>query len=231
MVKNTRRVQRGETSLTRERIVDAAIALLDADGEGGLTFRALAGHLSTGAGALYHHIADKDDVLDAACDTVVAAVMAGADGTTPAARIRAIGLGLFNAIDAHPWAGTELTRVSWKMPMVRILEGVGQAVSALGVPAQTVRPATFILLNYIIGVARQNAANGQIARQRGFVRSEFLDGLATAWEGLDAAAFPFMRSITAHVRDHDDEADFLAGLDLILAGFGVGWTAAHAAAE
>lgn len=218
MVKNTRRVQRGETSLTRARIVAAAIALLDAEGESGLTFRALAQALSTGAGALYHHIADKDDLLDAACDGVVLDVLAGVTGATPQARIRAIGRGLFNAIDAHPWVGTELVRVSWKMPMVRILEAIGQDVNALGLAAQTVRPATFILLNYIIGVARQNAVNSETARARGYVRDAFLDGVATTWNALDAAAFPFVRSITTHLRDHDDEADFLAGLDLILAG-------------
>lgn len=218
MVKNTRRVQRGETSLTRARIVGAAIVLLDTEGESGLTFRALALALSTGAGALYHHIADKDDLLNAACDGVVQDVLAGVTGTTPQERIRAIGRGLFNAIDAHPWVGSELTRASWKMPMVRILEGIGQGVSALGVPSGTVRPATFILLNYIIGVARQNALNSETARTRGYVRDAFLDGVATTWEGLDAAAFPFVRSITTHLRDHDDEDDFLAGLDLILAG-------------
>jgi AcrR family transcriptional regulator len=218
MVKNTRRVQRGETSLTRARIVAAAISLLDAHGESGLTFRALALALSTGAGALYHHIADKDDLLNAACDGVVQDVLAGVTGATPQERIRAIGRGLFNAIDDHPWVGSELTRASWKMPMVRILEGIGQGVSALGVPSGTVRPATFILLNYIIGVARQNALNSETARARGYVRGAFLDGVATTWDALDAAAFPFVRSITTHLRDHDDEADFLAGLDLILSG-------------
>lgn len=218
MVKNTRRVQRGETSLTRARIVAEAIALLDAHGESGLTFRALALALSTGAGALYHHVADKDDLLNAACDGVVQDVLARVTGATPQERIRAIGRGLFNAIDAHPWVGSELTRASWKMPMVRILEGIGQGVSTLGVAAHTVRPATFILLNYIIGVARQNALNSETARARGYVRDDFLDGVATTWDALDAAAFPFVRSITNHLRDHDDEADFLAGLDLILAG-------------
>lgn len=218
MVKNTRRVQRGETSLTRARIVEASILLLDAHGESGLTFRALAQALSTGAGALYHHIADKDDLLDAACDGVVLDVMASVSKASPQERIRAIGRGLFNAIDLHPWVGTELMRVSWKMPMVRILEGIGGSVSALGVAPETVRPATFILLNYIIGVARQNAVNSETARARGYVRGTFLDDVATTWEGLDAAAFPFVRSITTHLRDHDDEDDFLAGLDLILAG-------------
>ena len=73
MTKNTRRTQRGEPSLTRERIIAASIALLDSSGESGLTFRALAAHLATGAGAIYFHIDDKGDLINAACDAIVAA--------------------------------------------------------------------------------------------------------------------------------------------------------------
>ena len=42
--------QRRTDALSRERIVDAAIELLDAEGESGLTFRALAARLATGPG-------------------------------------------------------------------------------------------------------------------------------------------------------------------------------------
>ncbi|WP_414940446.1 hypothetical protein [Amycolatopsis sp. cmx-11-51] len=40
-------------ALSRERIVEAAIALLDADGESGLTFKTLTERLTTGSGAIY----------------------------------------------------------------------------------------------------------------------------------------------------------------------------------
>jgi hypothetical protein len=45
--------------------------------------------------------------------------------------------------------------------------------------------------------------------------------MATAWTGLDADDFPFTRSIAGQLRDHDDRADFLAGIDLILDGIRV----------
>ncbi len=64
-------------ALTRDTIIDAAIALLDTAGEGGLTFRALATRLSTGAGAIYWHVADKDDLFTAASDAIVTRAMDG----------------------------------------------------------------------------------------------------------------------------------------------------------
>lgn len=219
MNKTTRRTQRGETALTREGIIAASITLLDRSGESGLTFRALAAQLATGAGALYFHVADKSDLLTAACDTIVAdALHAAATGSLPAARLRAIGLGLFNAIDAHPWVGAALAQAPGSMPTVRILEGIGQQVRALGVLDDSLWRTTSALLSYIVGVAGQNAANARIGKARGVERSAFLGGIAEGWSQLDPDRFPFTRSVAGQLSAHDDRADFLAGIDLILAG-------------
>ena len=219
MTKNTRRAQRGEPALTRDSIIDAAIALLDSAGESGLTFRALAMALSTGAGAIYFHVENKDDLLNAACDAVVARAMAATvTMATPQERLRAIGLELFDAIDAHPWVGSELARAPGSMPMVRILEGIGQQVRAMEVAQRTLWSATSTLFSYIVGVAGQNAANARIGRERALDRSTFLAAVAARWAQLDAGAYPFTRSMAMQLREHDDRADFVAGLDLILDG-------------
>jgi AcrR family transcriptional regulator len=220
MTKNTRRGQRGGDALSRKRIIDAAIALLDSSGEDGLTFRALSETLSTGAGAIYWHVANKGELLDAACDGVVAHTLAApaAGKPDPQAAIRAIGLGLFDAIDAHPWVGAQLARAPSRMPMVRILEAIGSQVRALGVPRGLEWSGGSALLNYILGVAGQNAANRQLAREQSLVRDDFLASVAAQWAALDPDAYPFTRSIAGQLRDHDDRADFLAGIDLILAG-------------
>jgi AcrR family transcriptional regulator len=219
MTKNTRRTQRGEPSLSRERIIAAAIELLDASGESGLTFRALAEALATGAGAIYFHVADKGDLLNAACDAIVAQAMtASAGSAAPQERVRAIGLGLFDALDAHPWAGAELARAPGTMPIVRILEAIGQQVRALDVPDALLWRATSSLFSYIVGVAGQNAANARLGRERGLDREVFLDQLASRWEQLDADAYPFMRSAGAQLRVHDDRVDFVTGIDLLLDG-------------
>src|ERR1700759_4869684 len=97
-------------ALSRERIVEAAVAMLDVAGESGLTFRALAAQLRTGPGAIYWHVANKDELLTAAAETVLAHAMAAdVGGGTPQDAIRAVALGVFDAIDEHPWVGAELT--------------------------------------------------------------------------------------------------------------------------
>lgn len=222
---------RREDSLTRERIVEASIELLDSAGEGGLTFRALSDRLATGPGAIYWHIDHKSDLLTAACDAVIARTLGTqVAGATPAARIRALALAVFDVIDARPWVGSALTQAAGQLPMVRLLEGLGQQVQALGVAQRKAQwAAANALLSYVLGVAGQNAANAQAHQARlragkgpgggsAGDRQAFLAELGAAWSALDAQEYPFTRSMAAHLPTHDDRADFLAGIDLILAG-------------
>jgi AcrR family transcriptional regulator len=211
--------KRREESLSRDRIIEASIELLDSSGESGLTFRTLSERLATGPGAIYWHIANKSELLTAACDAIVARTMnAPLVGATPEAAIRALALGMFDAIDAHPWVGSALTHAPGQLPMVRILEGIGQQVRALGVPDEEQWATVSALLNYILGVGGQNAANGQLARTRRLDRSNFLESVSTAWSQLDPHEYPFTRSVAGQLPAHDDRMDFLAGIDLILRG-------------
>jgi AcrR family transcriptional regulator len=218
MVKKAHRSHRREESLSRDRIIEASIELLDSSGESGLTFRALSERLATGAGAIYWHIANKNDLLAAACDAVVTRAMNEIVVTTPEATIRAVALGLFDVIDEHPWVGSALTSSPGLSPIVRILEPIGRQIRALGVPDEQQWASLGALMAYILGVSRQNAANRELARTRGLDRSDFLKAVSTAWSQLDPQEYPFARSVARQIRDHDDRVDFLTGIDLILSG-------------
>ena len=61
-------------ALTQQRIVDAAVELLDASGQDGLTMRKLADRLDAGAPSLYWHVETRDDVLELALDSVLGEV-------------------------------------------------------------------------------------------------------------------------------------------------------------
>lgn len=218
MVTGERRARRRGEPLSRERIVEAAIGLLDSAGEGGLTFRALAERLVTGPGAIYWHVTDKDELLSAATDAVVASTMTtDTAGATPQEAVRALALGVFDAIDAHPWIGTHLARDPWRSPVLRVFEHLGRQVRALGVPDTDLFTAASALLNYILGVGGQNAADG-----RGYGpdanRTEILTTVSDAWEALDPEEYAFTRAVAGQLRDHDDRVEFLAGIDLILTG-------------
>ena len=56
--------------LSRERVLEAAVALADEGGIDALSMRKLADQLGVKAMSLYNHVANKDDLLDGIVDAV-----------------------------------------------------------------------------------------------------------------------------------------------------------------
>jgi AcrR family transcriptional regulator len=218
MTTKTPRTERRAAALSKHRIVEAAIAILDADGEGALTFRTLATRLATGSGAIYWHVAGKNELLAEATNAVIAQVTTGeVAASDPHDAIRAIALGIFDAIDMRPWVGAHLARAPWQTAMLQIFEGVGRQLEALEVPEQAQFDAGSALVSYILGVAGQNATNARL-HPPGTDRSAVLAEIAGRWTQHDPTVYPFVHRIARQLQEHDDRAQFLAGIDLIVAG-------------
>jgi AcrR family transcriptional regulator len=219
MATKSQRAPRRTEALSRDVIVTAATEILDAGGEDALTLRALTVRLATGYGAIYHHVADRNDLLAAATDHVIAPVAAClAADAGPKQALRAVALGLFDAIVAHPWAGAQLNREPWRPALLDIYESVSGQLQALGVPERALSDSAGVLVNYILGVAGQNAANARALAGSKMDRSTFLATVATQWAQLDPARYPSLHRARTQLREHDDREQFLAGIDLILAG-------------
>ncbi|NYH43173.1 AcrR family transcriptional regulator [Micromonospora jinlongensis] len=206
-------------SLSRELIIQTAIEILDSDGESALTLRALTVRLKTGYGAIYHHVADKGDLLAAATDDVITRVLSGtATAAGPRDTLRLLAQGLFDAIHTHPWVGAELSRQPWRPALLDFYESIGRLLDALAVPERARFDAAGTLLNYVLGVAVQNAANARHLIGRDADREAFLNTTAARWAQLDPARYPFVHATVTQLREHDDREQFLAGIDIFLAG-------------
>jgi AcrR family transcriptional regulator len=218
MTARTKRTERRTDALSKERIVQAALEILDTDGESALTLRALAARLATGSGAIYWHVTNMNELLAATADHVIARAVTGVvSGAEPREAIRAIALGVFDAIDAHPWVGAQLSREPWQSAVHQIFEGVGGQLQALGVPERAQFDCASALLNYVLGLAGQYAAAARLIPPE-TDRTAFLETVAARWAQLDPAQYPFMHQVATQLPEHDDREQFLAGIDLILAG-------------
>src|SRR6188474_4000344 len=85
----TRRPARVQPSLTKDRITAAAVELADRDGIESLSMRKLGQTLGVDPMSLYNHVRDKDDLLDAIADAVVAEIDMPAAGDDWQATLRA----------------------------------------------------------------------------------------------------------------------------------------------
>ncbi|WP_164937433.1 TetR/AcrR family transcriptional regulator [Bradyrhizobium guangxiense] len=163
-------------------------------------------------------VADRNGLLAAATGHVLArALTEVAEEEEPKAAIRAIALEVFDAIDAHPWVGAQLSREPWHPAVGEIFERIGGQLQPLGVPIDAQFDCASALTNYILGVAGQNAANARLL-PGGMDRRAWLAALATRWIQDDPQSRPFLRRVAAQLCGHDDRQQFIAGIDFILAG-------------
>ena len=218
MTKNIEKTRTGKDALSKARIVEAAIELLDAGGEAALTFRALITHLATGSGAIYWHVANKDELLAAATNDVITQAISKVEWRAESrATIRAVALGIFDALNAHPWMGTQLSQTPWQSAVIQIFERIGEQLQALGVPEKMQFYCAAALMNYILGLAGQYAAVARLMTYE-TKRPAVLKHLSDQWTQFDPAAYPFVHKVAAQFRKHDEREQFLAGIDLILTG-------------
>jgi len=89
--------------LSRERIVDAAMGLIDRDGIGALTMRRVADELAVQAPSLYNYVRSKDELLDAVGEVVIQGVdVSGFERLAWREAIEAWAWSYYEALAAHP---------------------------------------------------------------------------------------------------------------------------------
>ncbi len=90
--------------LSRQRALAAAIALADAEGLDSLTMRKLAQALDVEAMSLYHHVANKHDILGGMVDMVFGEIDLPPDNTDWKTAMRQRAASVRAALTRHPWA-------------------------------------------------------------------------------------------------------------------------------
>jgi AcrR family transcriptional regulator len=90
--------------LSRERVLDTAVALADGGGVDAVSMRRIAQELGVVPMALYKHVANKDELLDGMIDAVVGEIDPPAGGTDWKTAVRQRVLSARGALLRHPWA-------------------------------------------------------------------------------------------------------------------------------
>ena len=192
--------------LSRERIVDTAAGLLDAEGLDAVSTRRLAAELGVRGPSLYNHFRNKDAILDAVCESITAEVDIGCFTTHewPDA-LRIWGRSYRAALSAHPHIVPYLARGPGRRPRALAMADAvyGGLVDAGWPPAR----ATHIgaLMRYLVA----GSALGSFAR--GFVSDPEIY-VASDYPHLGQA-----HRLAAHQREVDDGA-FDLGLEAVIKG-------------
>jgi AcrR family transcriptional regulator len=203
-------------SLSRERVLRAAIAQADAGGLEALSMRTLAETLDVAPMALYRHVANKDDLIDAMVDVVFGEIgpPSGAGDWRDAMRRRAISVR--DALMRHRWAiGLMESRRHPGPANLRHHDAVIGRLRAAGFDMAMTAHAYSVLDAYIYGFALTKL---NLPFEGGADVAETAEQML---EPFPANEYPnLVEFITQHAMqpgyDYGDE--FETGLDLILDG-------------
>lgn len=94
----------GRAPLTRQRVLLAAVHLADAEGIGALTMRSLADALAVKPMATYHHVANKEQILDGIVDLVFAEIVQPPIDAPWRAALASRAASVRDVLGRHPWA-------------------------------------------------------------------------------------------------------------------------------
>ncbi len=143
--------------VTAERAVRAAVALADAGGLAAVSMRKVAGELGIEAMSLYHHLKDKEALLDGMLDFVNGEIAAPSahDGWRSAMIERAASMR--TVLARHPWAITMDARTSPGPATLARLDATIGVLSGAGMPMPLVGHAISLLDSYVRGFAMEEA--------------------------------------------------------------------------
>jgi AcrR family transcriptional regulator len=202
--------------LSRQRALQVAMALADADGIGSLTMRRLAQELGVEAMSLYHHVASKDDILDGMVDIVFSEIDLPPTSTDWKTAMRRRAHSARTALSRHPWAISLME--SRRTPGPATLRHHNAVIGCLrhaGFSIEMTAHAYSVLDSYIYGFAHHQI-------DLPFDTAEETRELAeTILRQLPADEYPhFIEFTTKHVLQpgYDYGNEFGFGLELILDG-------------
>jgi AcrR family transcriptional regulator len=175
--------------LSRELIVETAMALLDEHGPGALSMRRLADQLGVAPNALYTHVRGKADLVEGLIDQVYAGLELDPDPARDwTEQLTALSRDVRAQLLAHPAVVPFAIQQPGLGPHgLRLGEAIYAVLRPAGLPDQAVVGAVYALLTYILGFVALEVPRAGTDPQTG---DEFVRRLQGFFAALPAGEFP-----------------------------------------
>jgi AcrR family transcriptional regulator len=202
--------------LSRERVIVEAVALADENGIGTLTMRRLADRLYVEPMSLYHHVANKDAILDGMVDVVFGEIALPSPPAEWKTAMRERAASARDVLRRHPWAISLMqSRLTPGPATLRHHNAVIGCLREAGFTIDLAAHAFSAIDSYLYGFAMQEL-------NLPFSTPEETAQMAVTFlDHFPAEQYPYLAELTVeHVllRGYDYGNEFEYGLDLILDG-------------
>ncbi|MFD0339860.1 TetR/AcrR family transcriptional regulator [Streptomyces sp. NPDC127117] len=206
---------RPRPSLTPRLIVEACLALMDAEGADALTFRRIGAQLGADPAALNRHFRNKDDLLLSVADHLLEE---GIEGFEPSGdwrqTLRRLFIRMRKVYLSHPRAAVLVTvRITRRPAEMRVVEMILTALSDAGFPPEQAVRHCRALVDFLLARSCMDATHCTLDAQT-------RRGDESAWSGeyaaVPAATHPHIAAAAPYLASVDDDANFHLALDLML---------------
>ncbi|MEV0421867.1 TetR/AcrR family transcriptional regulator [Streptosporangium canum] len=203
--------------LTRQAVIERALKLADTDGLQAVTIRRLAAELGVTPTALYWHVKNKDELLSALADHLLAALVADVDPGWPwSRRLRVMITALVEQTRAHPYLSTLLPMID-KSAAEEYRRATDVAIGLLTEAGFTLQEAdqvaTYLLLGATAMVSCQPGGAGNDEEEATELRRQHRLDL----ERLPPGRYPHLAAFAATLSTPPDlDAYYSFGIDLLL---------------
>jgi AcrR family transcriptional regulator len=144
--------------LSRERVLQGAVAVADAGGIAALTIRSLAAQLGVKPMSVYHHVANKDEILDGIVDLVFGEIELPTIGGEWHSEMRRRAASAREVMRRHPWAiGLVETRTSPGLATLKHHDAVIGTLREGGFSVAMAAHAFALIDAYVYGFALSEA--------------------------------------------------------------------------
>jgi AcrR family transcriptional regulator len=206
-----RRRRSARSPLDRERIVAAALRIVDTDGVVALSIRRLAADLGTSPMAVYWHIRDKEELLDLIGEAVIESIELPAPTGDWQEQLRDVHRAMLDAVLRHPnTADLMIGRARYGRAGIQLFERLLTILLEAGLDPRSAFDAYQSLYLFLLGyVATASRTPAFIAAQR--------DGI-TYLGSLSPAVVPSISSVVPYIGSRVPREQFEVGLDVVIAG-------------
>lgn len=222
--------------LSRDRVLEAAVALADVVGIEALSMRRLAQELGVVPMALYKHVANKDELLDGMVDVVLGEIDPADPTPDWQAAVRRRLLSARQAVLRHPWARKAIESRTRRTPVVLgYMDSLAGMFRAGGFSADLTHHVMHALGNRMWGFSPElfeepadPSAPSPTAEQQEAMAQDFAERFPHI---LEIATVATQGDLSAVGGGCDEQFEFEFALDVLLDGFERlrerGWTSRH----
>jgi TetR/AcrR family tetracycline transcriptional repressor len=225
------REERGDRQpLTRERIVDAAIAFVDRKGLTALTMRRLGTELGVEAMSLYRYVGGRDDLLEGMVEEMIARLHLDPDGVRPGpgegwqAYLQWLAHGVRALAREHPHVfpliATRHPAAPWLRPPLRSLRVVEDFLSTLvarGFTDDRAVAAYRAFSSFLLGhLLLEASLLGSTTAPAVDIIDQGRSAAATTSQAVDLRQFPILRRLEDRLSEDHAAAEFERALEDLL---------------